>query len=216
MKHIVAPRIQVDAEPDPQQVKGLLDRVGVQAETIGTVNWGEFPYRPEVKFRIAHTGTCILLHYVVNERTSRAAYGDDLGQVWTDSCVEFFSSPADDGYYYNLETNCIGTVLLCCGKNREGREAAPGRVLDSVKRYATLGRQTFDERPVGQWELSLVVPSSFWFKHDIKSLSGLEVTANFYKCGDELSTPHFLSWNPITIDRPDFHRPDFFGRVRFE
>ncbi len=40
--------------------------------------------------------------------------------------------------------------------------------------------------------------------------------ANFYKCGDELQTPHFLSWNPIEIEKPDFHRPDFFGTLRFE
>ena len=43
-----------------------------------------------------------------------------------------------------------------------------------------------------------------------------EIKANFYKCGDELQTPHFLSWNPIQIEQPDFHRPDFFGTLEFE
>ena len=43
-----------------------------------------------------------------------------------------------------------------------------------------------------------------------------EIKANFYKCGDELQTPHFLSWNPIKIENPDFHRPDFFGTLEFE
>ncbi|WP_336524905.1 carbohydrate-binding family 9-like protein, partial [Bacteroides acidifaciens] len=26
----------------------------------------------------------------------------------------------------------------------------------------------------------------------------------------------FLSWNPIEIEKPDFHRPDFFGTLEFE
>jgi hypothetical protein len=39
--------------------------------------------------------------------------------------------------------------------------------------------------------------------------------ANFYKCGDKTKRAHFLSWNPIDIAKPDFHRPDFFGEITF-
>ena len=39
--------------------------------------------------------------------------------------------------------------------------------------------------------------------------------ANVYKCGDLLPVPHFISWNPITTESPDFHRPEFFGQMRF-
>ncbi|MDY3247127.1 MAG: carbohydrate-binding family 9-like protein, partial [Prevotella sp.] len=28
--------------------------------------------------------------------------------------------------------------------------------------------------------------------------------------------PHFLSWAPIQLPAPDFHRPDFFGQLLFE
>lgn len=38
---------------------------------------------------------------------------------------------------------------------------------------------------------------------------------NLFKCGDELSHPHFLSWQPIRTEKPDFHRPEFFAQVRF-
>jgi hypothetical protein len=27
--------------------------------------------------------------------------------------------------------------------------------------------------------------------------------------------PHYLSWNRIDIPQPDFHRPDFFGELKF-
>ena len=125
MKHLIAPRITLDTDPAPRDVSALMDKAGVQTNVIGTINWAAFPYRPAVKFRIAHTGSTILLHYTVGERMTRAVYGDDLGQVWTDSCVEFFSSPADDGCYYNLETNCIGTVLAAKRKSRTSALSSP-------------------------------------------------------------------------------------------
>ncbi|MCF0164164.1 MAG: hypothetical protein HUJ92_02685, partial [Bacteroidales bacterium] len=51
---------------------------------------------------------------------------------------------------------------------------------------------------------------------DAKSLKGAQMTANFYKCGDDTAVPHFLSWNPIPIEKPSFHRPDHFGKIIFE
>lgn len=39
--------------------------------------------------------------------------------------------------------------------------------------------------------------------------------ANFYKCADGTSLPHYLSWSPIETEKPDFHRPDFFGEIYF-
>ena len=42
-----------------------------------------------------------------------------------------------------------------------------------------------------------------------------KVRGNFYKCASATSEPHYLSWNPILTDKPDFHRPDFFGDIYF-
>ena len=39
--------------------------------------------------------------------------------------------------------------------------------------------------------------------------------ANFYKCGDGTSVPHFLSWSHIETETPDFHCPEFFGNMHF-
>lgn len=200
-----------------QSVPVFMDEEHIPFQTIDTVNWDEYPYRPQVAFRVAHTDDAILLHYKVTEASVRAKYGDDNGAVWTDSCVEFFSIPAGDDIYYNLECNCIGTALLAAGPGRNNREHASQEVMDKIQRWASLGRQPFEER-IGEctWEVALIVPYSVFFKHQIESLNGKSVKANFYKCGDELQTPHFLSWNPIKIENPDFHRPDFFGTLEFE
>lgn len=198
-------------------LSALMDQKKIGFNAIGCVNWDNYPYKPDVKFRIAHSDNAILINYKVEEDSVRAIYGEDNGKVWTDSCVEFFSIPANDGYYYNIEATCIGTVLLAVGKDRNAREHAPSEVLSGIQRWASLGREPFEER-IGKcsWELSLIIPYSVFFKHSIKSLDGIAIKGNFYKCGDGLKTPHFLSWNQIEIEKPDFHRPDFFGELCFE
>jgi hypothetical protein len=65
------------------------------------------------------------------------------------------------------------------------------------------------------WNMSLIIPFKAFFKHDIKSFEGIKAKGNFYKCGDKLPQPHFLSWNPVRVPKPDFHRPEFFGELNF-
>ena len=216
MKELYVKKISLKDVP-VEAVPALLDAEKIAFEPIGTVNWKEYPYQPEASFRIAHTGDAIVLHYKVRENSVRATAAADNGPVWEDACVEFFSIPEEDSIYYNMECNCAGTLLVGAGSGRNGREHAPQAVMDGVQRWASLGRVPFEER-IGEcaWEVVLIIPTATYFKHEVKSLSGKTMRANFYKCGDKLQTPHFLSWNPIAVESPDFHRPEFFGTLRFE
>jgi len=45
--------------------------------------------------------------------------------------------------------------------------------------------------------------------------SGQIWRANFYKCADESSHPHWGSWADIG-ERLDFHQPECFGEIIFE
>lgn len=213
VKKISAANVEAFALPK------LFDEEKIDFQPIQCVNWVAYSYKPKVSFRIAHTKDAVLLHFKVKEASVRAKYGEDNGAVWTDSCVEFFSIPAGDGVYYNIECNCIGTILIGAGATRDGREHAPEEITSLVQRWASLGKEPFEER-IGDgditWEVALIIPYAVFFKHQIHSLDGKEIKANFYKCGDDLQTPHFLSWNPIVIEQPNFHRPDFFGMLEFE
>jgi hypothetical protein len=40
--------------------------------------------------------------------------------------------------------------------------------------------------------------------------------ANFYKCGDQTSHPHWLTWAEVDCPQPNFHLPRFFDRLAFE
>jgi hypothetical protein len=50
----------------------------------------------------------------------------------------------------------------------------------------------------------------------IRNLSGVQAQANFYKCGDKLKQPHYLSWKPVLTSNPDFHQPKYFGEISFQ
>lgn len=201
---------------DAAAVAATLDAAGVEYNVIGCVNWPqEFPYAPQAEFRLAHTGDTLLIDYRVAEHSVAAVAQADGGRVWEDSCCELFLQPTTGGPYYNIECNCAGTLLIACGPVREGREPAPQEVLNGVKRWSSLGREPFTER-VGDvgWHLSLIVPACTFFGHEIADLSGRSMRGNAYKCGDLLERPHFLSWAPIPIAAPDFHRPDFFAPMQ--
>lgn len=181
------------------------------------VNWEEFPYKPEVTVQIAYNEDELFLRYQVKEQAVKAEITKSNDKVWTDSCVEFFLSPEGNDEYYNLETNCIGTALL--GFRKKGETAVHGtkEQIASIRRISSLGDSPFPERKEAtEWQITIAIPWESFFNHSLKPVNGKKMRGNFYKCGDELSVPHFVSWTKIKTDNPSFHAPEFFGGLEFE
>jgi hypothetical protein len=188
-----------------------------ERQIIEEINWDDFNYKPEVKFVIGYTDNEILLKYYITEEYFKAEKTISNQMVCEDSCVEFFVSPADDGIYYNMEFNGIGTCLLGTGTARENSVKADPEIISRIRRMTSAGNN-----PVGEkkgrfsWTITMAIPLNVFFHHKIKELKGRTFMANFYKCGDKLSVPHYLTWNPVGTSKPDFHRPDYFGRLEFK
>lgn len=215
IKKLTIEKVEVDEKLD---LRKQFSEVETQTKkhSVKTVNWKAFPYSPEVKFRIAHSGNKIWLKYYVSEKYIKALETKTNGDVYKDSCVEFFIS-LDKDHYYNFEFNCIGTKHVAYGKGRKNRIAINPELLDEIEVVSTLGDQPFEERAGSfNWELSIVIPKSIFVNSKIESFDGLKAYANFYKCGDDTSEPHYLSWNAINTSQPDFHRPEYFGEVYFK
>lgn len=178
---------------------------------IAALNWPEYFYQPSVHFSIAYQEDHIFLKYYVAEKDIRATYGVINDPVYRDSCVEFFISIDDDQRYYNFEFNCIGTCRAAYGANRVERDFLPKSLIE------TIGHQSSFKLNNGlvNWELTLSLPKELFCHHSLVSFKGLRGKANFYKCGDDLPVPHFLSWNPIDTATPDFHQPLSFGELMF-
>lgn len=189
---------------------------GVESHNIACNNWAnEYPYAPQVSFKMFHNTEFLFLRFDVAESYTMAKVEEDNGEVWTDSCVEFFLALDDTGYY-NFEATCIGKMLVAFRKERNNPTDASKEIMNSIKRYASLGDNTFDEiTGDNKWSLTLAIPSQTLFNHNIETWAGVEASMNLYKCGDNLSQPHFLSWKPIDNPTPNFHLPAFFETIKF-
>lgn len=198
----------------------MLVRKGTPSDWISleNVNWKEsFPYKPQVQFRVWHDGASFNIEYKVREQGTRALQTVLGGPVYEDSCVECFIQPdSADPRYYNFEFNPIGMMAMACRTGRFDPEDAPQKVLESVRIEATAGREPFDEKFVEEWGLNISIPASALFNSGVKDFSGRRMKMNFFKCGDGLKVPHFVTWAPIDTPKPDYHRPEFFQPVEFE
>ncbi len=189
-------------------------RGGLRRGRIGCLNWPEdFPYRPEVSFSLGHSGETLHLCFQVREQAVRAVCAADGDPVWQDSCVEFFFAPREDGIYYNLECSCTGRLLLCEGSGRQGRRSLPEQAYAGIRRRCSLGTEPFGlrEEPTA-WSVALDIPAA---TYGLADFGGLRARGNFYKCGDGLPVPHYLSWAPVRTPKPDFHRPEYFDSIVF-
>ena len=186
------------------------------AQMLSAQNW----VRAEgvhASFDIFHDGDHIYLRYFVQESQVRAVNTGFQTPVWEDSCVEFFLSlKGDNDRYYNFEFNAIGTILAAYGSNRHERSWLPEEVLKHIEIHPSLGREPFGiiNTPT-RWELKIRIPKETLVHTPVGDLSGLDGYANFYKCGDKLEQPHYLSWNPVLTEKPDFHTPHFFRHLSF-
>lgn len=189
----------------------------VPSHPIGCINWPEHSYKPDVKFVIAHDCDKIYLKFDVNEDVTAALATEDDADVHKDSCVEFFVS-VDGKSYYNYETNAIGALKLHYKDSERNKSLASQEVLDSIERVSTFPRKAFTEAEAttNKWSMMLVMPKESMFQHKIESFAGLTMSANFYKCGDDLSKPHYLTWSKIDAPAPNFHLTEFFDTIRFE
>lgn len=195
--------------------ESMLEKQAVM-HPVQTLNWKEFSYLPKVNFRIAHTEDEILLKYYVEEEHIRAVETRTNGEVYKDSCVEFFVSP-DGENYYNFEFSCIGTIHLAYGPGRGNRKFVDPATVEKIEIKSTLGNEPFDKKSGNfEWEMMIRIPIEVFAYSNLKSFNSLKARANFYKCGDETEVPHYVTWNPIKTENPDYHRPEFFEKIEFE
>ena len=206
-------KVMIDAYDIPQ----LFKSEGVEYNAVSSLNWPEtYPYLPTVDFAVAHNGNNLLIHYRVTEKRTLGTMEKDLDPVYKESCCEFFCMNEGDSLYYNIESNCLGSILMECGKGRDNRTISKEDNLQRIDRWASLGRKSIGliEQET-HWELALVVPVSSFWRHNFGTLSGKTFLVNVYNCVGSGDDRQYVTWNPIDTPSPDFHRPEYFRRVYF-
>lgn len=183
---------------------------------INVINWENYPYLPDVKFHIFYSDYAIYIKYVVKEKSVLATKCNINDQVFKDSCVEFFVAPGD-GLYHNFEFNAIGAFLAGAQEGRGKGSLKSPEKLSIIRTLPSLGTEAFGEKKEEtSWTLAVEIPFELFTEKTGKELSGTSMKANFYKCGDETETPHFVTWNNIDTENPDYHRPEYFGVINLK
>lgn len=186
----------------------------------GKPDWSEIPALPienvlwlpdcgvRMEQQICWDETALHVRQRAWEADIRAVCTEPLSQVCEDSCMEFFFAFGEDGRYFNFECNPNGCVYLGFGGRREDRVRLI--VKDPVSRFQIQTARTADG-----WALEYRLPLAFLrnFYPELCFADGLRFRANCYKCGDKTRRAHYLAWNPVLTDAPDFHRPEYFGRL---
>lgn len=213
MKQIKVPYLRTLDVLDLSSISVLMEDKA-HRESIDIVNWKDYPYKPIVAFDIARGETELYIRFFVKGNSLKALYTEDNSPVYQDSCVEFFMKRVNDDFYMNFEFNCIGTCDAARRLSKEQKSSLSEDEYSRIRRYSTIRTSGFEEqRGVYSWELTVTIPFS---------LMGLDpdnlpekILANFYKCADNTSYPHFVSWSPIELPEPNFHCPEFFGEIYF-
>lgn len=173
--------------------------------------WDKNGYCPEVKFYPSMTETGFLMKIAVNESNPKRVMTEHFQPVHLDSCVEWFVnfSPETSSSYFNFEVNANGIMNVAFRKNRYDYCSM------TVEDVEQLHIKTEIEEL--QWSVEYEVPYSLIEKYFVgfERKDEIEVLTNFFKCGDETVFPHYGVWKKIDVPEPDFHRPEYFGKLLF-
>jgi len=187
--------------------------------------------RPLTLAKLLHDDGHLYGMFRVRDRYVVCRHSGYQTPVYKDSCAEFFVRPKPDKGYLNFELNCGGGLLLyyisnCARKQNpadpddefEAFTKVPEVVGSRVAIYHSLPVVVDPEnQDKVEWLLEFHIPVSVLetYVGPLGKLAGQEWRANFNKCADESSHPHWASWSPIGAEL-NLHQPDKFGVLCFE
>ena len=180
-------------------------------------------YHPPVEFRLQYDDAGFYGLFEVVEDAIRCVAEKFQDPVCGDSCVECFLEPAGGRGYINFEVNASGVLLAM-------HILDPERTENGFKEYRYLtaaeaaGFRCFHTLPdrvepecrvMTAYRVGWFIPFALFSEVTGAPAprSGDRWRAGVFKCGDETSKPHYLSWQPL--GEVNFHTPQYFGNFIF-
>ena len=196
-----------------EQAAEYIDESGTRF-SVETLNWPQlYGYRPLTTVSAAHSKIDLYLLYQVHGNCLRAVNTKDNENVHEDSCVEFFVKIPDSDEYFNFEFNCSCVCKAARHyKTRDNFVYLTPAEMAEIERWSSIGKRAFNAiNGMFSWELCVRIP--FRLMDIYPENLPVKLLGNFYKCADGTDQPHYVTWNPVNTERPDFHRPEFFGEI---
>jgi hypothetical protein len=184
----------------------------IREESIGNI--------PQVRFALLWNEKGIHGKFEVNDNSVLAVCTKDMMPVWEDSCVEIFLRPKNGTGHLAFEFNCIGTLFAAYIKNEKiinGKFAEEilftADECKKIERKVSLAGIIYPEKE-GEvfWSVEFLIPFSLVEKYFGEVYLKEKIYfANFFKCGDKLKKPHWISWNKLS--ELNFHVEKDFGEI---
>jgi hypothetical protein len=184
---------------------------------------GEIPkLKPKVQAKMMYGKDAIYLIYRVRGFDIHCLTHEYNGPVWHDNAVEFFFSP-DTSFpksYFNLEINCCGIPYMGYYNSFKNESV----IIDTNDIKKIIIKHSLPERieseingPV-EWTIYFEIPFDILMKYSKVILPKPRVIwrANFYQIADRGTNPHYMTWSFVDNPTPNFHLPQYFGRLVFQ
>ena len=193
-----------------KKITGIPDWSTVPALYLDVQLWSE-PIDIKSQAQLCYDEENLYVRMKTKEKEIRAEHTGLLDSVCEDSCLEFFFRPTEDIRYFNIEINPNCAMYLGYGSGID--DLVRLIVQDPAATFGTKAERTTDG-----WQVTYKVPFAFikQFFPDFQAKEGNAMYANFYKCGDKTSHPHYFLWKFVTSKpRSSFHSPAEFGKLIF-
>ena len=174
--------------------------------------WGYNQYTSEVYVNIVYDEEGFTVKFTVNEKNPTRTKTKHLEFVHLDSCVEFFVNfdPENSDKYINFETNANGVMNVAFRSDRyDGKYLE----LEEIE-----GFNITPEIKEDYWTITYKIGFDFIKKYypDFDINKSKYIKGNIYKCGEETPVEHYMSYFEVKCEKPDFHRPEYFGKIEIE
>ena len=217
--------IRTNLLPSPQADWHVAEWQQANTLQVNHYPWPDSGHRPNAQARLMYDDDKLGIMFHVEDRYVRAVTQRFQDGVCGDSCVAFFVSPLPDSLaYFNFEVNCGGTMLLHHCPGPKGRAAGlswvpvsgeDGKTITMAHTMPEIVEPEISEATI--WIIEYHVPFALFEKYlgTMPGRAGAAWHANFYKCGDRTSHPHWGSWAPVDTQNPNFHVPESFQSIVF-
>jgi hypothetical protein len=201
-------------------------------KNVNAINIEEFlkigsDFRPKAYVKAVYNRDGIYFLYKTEDKYVRCVNTGFQAKTCADSCAEIFLRPKPDADfdrrgYFNFEINCGGAMRFLYNKIDKDEQRVS---IIEMTRKEQEKMQVYHSLPCivepeikkeTTWYIGLYVPFEIMehYVGRLRPAAGKRWHANFYKCGDKTSHPHYGCWT--RVDGSTFHAPHCFGTIIFE
>ena len=185
------------------------DVTNAEKINIDKPQWGYTDYIPNVYVQVVYNPKGFNVKFTVEEANPLCEVTENFSNIHEDSCVEFFVKfdPKHSNKYINFEINAIGTVKAAIRTSRENFNFLSQKDIENLNIKTEISENCWTvSYHISAELLEKLYPHFNMDKCDY-------IMANFYKCGDNTKIKHYLSLFDVKCEQPDFHRPEYFGKI---